>query len=95
MQKPFGGPLRVKLVEYLATRSLRICTDNVIANVLDRNGRRRGRGNFWTRERVMALRTYHGTPIFCAERNAEEGWMNLTDAAHSLGITAPHAALGR
>jgi DNA invertase Pin-like site-specific DNA recombinase len=71
-----------------AVRTLaRICTDDFIANVLNRNGRRTGRGNFWTRERVVALRTYHEIRVFCAEQNAEEGWMNLTDAAQVLGIT--------
>jgi hypothetical protein len=65
----------------------RICTDDFIANVLNRNGRRTGRGNFWTRERVVTLRTYHEIPVFSVEHNTEEGWMNLTDAARSLGIT--------
>jgi DNA invertase Pin-like site-specific DNA recombinase len=66
----------------------RICSDGFIASVLNRNSLRTGRGNFWCRERVTSLRTYHEIPVFCAERSAEEGWMNLTEAAHSLGITS-------
>jgi DNA invertase Pin-like site-specific DNA recombinase len=71
-----------------AVRALaRICSDAFIANVLNRNGLRTGRGNFWTRERITTLRTYHEIPVFCSERGAEEGWMNLTEAARSLGVT--------
>jgi hypothetical protein len=66
----------------------RICSDAFIANVLNRNGLRTGRGNFWSRERITALRTYHEIPVFCAERGADEGWMNLTEAARSLGIAS-------
>jgi DNA invertase Pin-like site-specific DNA recombinase len=66
----------------------RICSDAFIANVLNRNGLRTGRGNFWSRERIAALRTYHEIPVFCAERGVDQGWMNLTEAARSLGIAS-------
>jgi DNA invertase Pin-like site-specific DNA recombinase len=66
----------------------RICSDGFIANVLNRNGVRTGRGNFWSRERVTGLRAYHEIPVFSAERGAEEGWMNLTEAARALGIAS-------
>jgi hypothetical protein len=49
--------------------------------VLNRNGLRTGRGNFWTRERVTALRSHHDIPVYCAERRTREGWLNLTEAA--------------
>ncbi len=72
-----------------AVRALaRICPDAFIANVLNRNGRRTGRGNFWTRERVTALRSHHDIPVYSAERRASEGWMNLTEAARIIGISA-------
>jgi hypothetical protein len=72
-----------------AVRALaRICPDAFIANVLNRNGRRTGRGNFWTRERVTALRSHHGIPAYSAERRADDGWMNLTEAARAIGISA-------
>jgi len=52
-------------------RSLvRICPDDMVANVLNRNGLRTGRGNFWTRERVTALRSHHDIPVYCAERES-------------------------
>jgi len=66
----------------------RICSDAMIANVLNRNGRRTGRGNFWTRERVTALRSHHEIPVYSDERRAAEGWLNLTQAARLVGVSA-------
>jgi hypothetical protein len=66
----------------------RICPDAFIANVLNRNGRRTGRGNFWTRERVTALRSHHQIPVYSAERRVGEGWLNLTEAARLIGVSA-------
>jgi DNA invertase Pin-like site-specific DNA recombinase len=72
-----------------AVRALaRICPDAYIANVLNRNGRRTGRGNFWTRERVTALRSHHDIPVYCAERREHEGWLNLNEAARVAGVNA-------
>lgn len=72
-----------------AVRALaRICPDAFIANVLNRNGRRTGRGNFWTRERVTALRSHHDIPVYCAQQRAREGWLNLNEAARVVGVTA-------
>jgi DNA invertase Pin-like site-specific DNA recombinase len=72
-----------------AVRALaRICADAYIANVLNRNGRRTGRGNFWTRERVTALRSHHDIPAYSAERRSRAGWLNLTEAAQFMGISA-------
>jgi DNA invertase Pin-like site-specific DNA recombinase len=72
-----------------AVRALaRICPDALIANVLNRNGRKTGRGNFWTRERVTALRSHHEIPVYSAERRNREGWLNLTEAAKLLGVSA-------
>lgn len=72
-----------------AVRTLaRLCPDAYIANVLNRNGLRTGRGNFWTRERVTALRSHHEIPVYSEERRTCEGWLNLTEAARFLGISA-------
>ena len=72
-----------------AVRALaRICPDAFIANVLNRNGLRTGRGNFWTRERVTALRSHHDIPAYCPERRTREAWMNLTEAARFVGVNA-------
>jgi DNA invertase Pin-like site-specific DNA recombinase len=72
-----------------AVRSLaRICPDALIANVLNRNGCRTGRGNFWTRERVTSLRSHHEIPVYTPERRLSEGWLNLTEAARLVGVSA-------
>jgi len=72
-----------------AVRSLaRICPDEFIANVLNRNGLRTGRGNFWTRERVTALRSHHEIPAYSGSRRIQDGWLNLTQAAHHIGVSA-------
>ncbi|MGA8708414.1 MAG: recombinase family protein [Steroidobacteraceae bacterium] len=72
-----------------AVRSLAlICPDALIANVLNRNGRRTGRGNFWTRERVTALRSHHEIPVYSEDARVSSGWMNLTEAARLIGVSA-------
>jgi hypothetical protein len=71
-----------------AVRSLaRLCSDDVIAGVLNRNGLKTGRGNRWTRERVVTLRNWHEIPCHCPERCQEEGWLNLSEAAARLGVS--------
>ncbi len=71
-----------------AVRQLvRICNDDMIAGLLNRNGLRTGPGNRWTRERVTSLRSYNKIPCYCPERQHREGWMNLTQAAEFLGVS--------
>jgi DNA invertase Pin-like site-specific DNA recombinase len=65
-----------------------VCSDEVIAGVLTRNGLRTGRGNRWTNERVTALRSYNEIPRHTAERQKADGWMNLTHAADFLDINS-------
>lgn len=72
-----------------AVRSLsRVCSDDLIAGVLNRNGLRTGRGNRWSRERVTALRSHNKIPCYKAESRNSSGWMNLTEAARFLGISS-------
>jgi DNA invertase Pin-like site-specific DNA recombinase len=66
----------------------RVCSDEMIAGVLTRNGLRTGRGNRWTKERVTALRSYNEISCHTAERQRAEGWMNLTQAANFLDINS-------
>lgn len=71
-----------------AVRSLaRLCCDDVIAGVLNRNGLKTGRGNRWTRERVVSLRTWNKIPCFSSARCAEEGWLKLNEAAALVGVS--------
>ena len=66
----------------------RICPDDLLANVLNRNGLRTGRSNRWTRERVVSLRTHHDIACYDRDRRVSEGWMNLNEAARLVGISA-------
>jgi DNA invertase Pin-like site-specific DNA recombinase len=64
----------------------RICSDDLIAGILNRNGHLTGRGNRWTRERVTALRSHHHIPC-CPRGEQPLPWMNLTDAATLLDVS--------
>ena len=78
-----------------AVRSLaRFCSDGVIAGVLKRNELRTGRGNRWTRERVVSLRAWNDIPCFSRERCGREGWLKLNEAAAALGLSPAHCATG-
>ena len=66
---------------------VRLCSDDLIAGVLNRHGLRTGRGNRWTRERVTGLRSKHNIPCHHPEQRTSQGWMNLTEAAKFLGIS--------
>ena len=72
---------------------VRICSDEFIAGVLNRNGLKTGRGNRWTTERVTALRSHHRIPKYDSARKESEGWMNLTEAAAFLGVSSKTARL--
>jgi DNA invertase Pin-like site-specific DNA recombinase len=72
-----------------AVRSLaRLCSDDVIAGVLNRNGLKTGRGNRWTRERVVSLRTWNKIRCFSHARCVEEGWLKLNEAAAMIGVSS-------
>jgi hypothetical protein len=66
----------------------RICPDPLIASVLNRNGLRTGRGNRWRQERVTALRSRHAIARYIPEQRTEQPWLNLTEAARALGVSA-------
>lgn len=45
----------------------RIASDEVIADILNRNGLAAENGNHWTKERITALRSYRKIPVFKVE----------------------------
>ena len=74
----------VELVTVLA----RQMPDQAIAAVLNRAGKKTGRGNGWTRSRVCLLRNHRGiTPYHEGER-AERGEVTLDEAAAALDVSA-------
>jgi hypothetical protein len=56
-----------EIVEAVRTLA-HICSDDLLANALNRSGLLTGRGNRWTRERVPALRTHHDIPCYDGDR---------------------------
>jgi DNA invertase Pin-like site-specific DNA recombinase len=70
-----------------AIRSLAlVCDDEVIASFLNRNGLQTGRGNRWTRERVVSTRSEHKIPRHTADGQRDGGWLKLTEAAAYLCV---------
>jgi hypothetical protein len=67
---------------------VRVCSDDVIAGLLNRNDLRTGHGNRWTRERVTSLRSHHEIPVYRRGTAEDEGWVNLTRATALLGVSA-------
>jgi DNA invertase Pin-like site-specific DNA recombinase len=64
------------------------CSDDVIAGVLNRNEIKTGRGNRWTRELVTSFRSTHQIPRYRPDNEESNTWMNLTKAAHFLGLSS-------
>ncbi|KMZ13822.1 hypothetical protein BHUM_01990c [Candidatus Burkholderia humilis] len=65
----------------------RICNDNMIAGVFNRQGMRTVHGNFWSRSLITSLRHHHDVACYNAQCRESEGGMNLSQAAACLGIT--------
>jgi DNA invertase Pin-like site-specific DNA recombinase len=84
------GQCRTTAVEIIeAVRVLvRIAADDLVAGLLNRNRLTTGYGNRWTRERVTALRSHHKIPVYSEQAREGEGWMTLTRAAATLGVSA-------
>lgn len=80
-----GNATAPDVVEALRALAL-VCTDEYIALVLNRNGRKTGVRNPWSTGRVASLRKSHGIPAYSEPRQREEGWLNLTEAAAYLGV---------
>jgi DNA invertase Pin-like site-specific DNA recombinase len=74
----------VNAVRHLAL----IANDDLIAGILNRNKLVTGHGNRWTRERVTALRSHHRIPVYRPSPSGAEPWLNLTNAAALLSVSA-------
>lgn len=64
-----------------------VAKDDVIAGILNRNGLKTGNANRWTRERVTSMRTKHQIPVYRQAEDGVEPWLNLSQAATTVGIT--------
>lgn len=65
----------------------RIYCDEMIAGVLNRAKLFTARGNYWTRSVVTSLRANHGIDCHDSQRQAAEGWLNLSQAARVIGVS--------
>ena len=72
----------------------RLMPDKAIAGMLNRTGRRTGRGMGWTQSRVRSFRNTHGIATHVEGEWAERGEVTLTEAAGMLGLS-PLATLRR
>lgn len=64
-----------------------ICDDKTVAAVLNRNGVVTAHGHRWCRMAIASLRNKRGIAVYSRERQRDEGWMNLTQAAARLGVS--------
>ena len=62
--------------------------DRAIAAILNRAGKKTGRGNGWTRSRVCWLRNHRGITPYREGERAERGEATLDEAAAALNVSA-------
>jgi excisionase family DNA binding protein len=61
--------------------------DGSIAAVLNRSGRRTGKGHTWTETRVRSFRGDHKIPVYRQGERAERGELTLEETAKELGVS--------
>jgi hypothetical protein len=68
------SPLHTPVEVVQAVRELaKICTDELIAGLLTRNGLRTGHDNRWTKEGVTSLRSHHHIPRYDQRQRVADG----------------------
>ena len=68
----------------------RILPDPLIAGLLNRLGKRTGKGSSWNRNRVCSLRNSHGIAVYREGERQERGELVLAEAAERLGVHEWH-----
>ena len=66
----------------------RITTDNKIAGLLNRLGKKTSRGNAWTQARVAGVRNVRGIAVYREGEMASRGELLVPEAAQRLGVGA-------
>jgi DNA invertase Pin-like site-specific DNA recombinase len=72
----------------LVTELAKVASDRDMATVLNRLRLTTGKNQSWTESRVRSLRVRLGVPVFSPDRQKEQGWLNMAQAAQALGISA-------
>jgi hypothetical protein len=65
----------------------RVCTDCVIVAALHRSGHKTATDRPWNAARVRSLRKSRKVSAYSQERQQEEGWLKLGEAASYLGVS--------
>ena len=65
----------------------RVLPDSGIALLLNRLGKRTGKGNRWTRSRVQSFRACRGVPVYRKGERRERGELTLGEAAERLSVS--------
>ena len=65
----------------------RVNDDKTIAQLLNRNRLKTGKGNPWSRERVKDLRQWHKIRVYDSAIQEKEGWMTLKQASAFVGVS--------
>ena len=70
-------------------------SDELIAGLLNRLGKRTAKGHGWTRSRVCSLRNSRDIAVYRAGEREERGELVLAEAAQRLGVYPWHVPLAR
>jgi excisionase family DNA binding protein len=65
----------------------RLMPDSAIAALLNRSGKRTGRGNTWTEARVRTFRSDHGIAVYREGERSDRGELTLEEAAAALATS--------
>jgi len=65
----------------------RLLPDSGIVAVLNRAGKRTGKGNTWTEARLRSYRTTHGIAVYRQGERADRGELTLDEAAARLNVS--------
>ena len=64
----------------------RMLPDELIAGLLNRLGKKTGKGNSWTKSRVCSFRSARGIAVYREGERRERGELILSEAAEQLGV---------
>ena len=73
--------------ERVVTGLARLMPDGAIASLLNRLGRRTGKGKSWTEANVRAFRHYRHIPVFRQGERRQRNEFTLAEAAERLGVS--------
>jgi DNA invertase Pin-like site-specific DNA recombinase len=88
-KRGFNGQATSEKVVEVIKELVKVCSDEVLAGILNRHGYRTGHDNRWNKEKVKSCRLKRKIPKCTPEKKYELGWMNLTEATKYLGVSGP------